>query len=298
MDATTFRNISRDQVAQIMREAGPKVCVFPLNGTRRWFMLERAKPEEDFATAYLEAITTRLVEICQLLFDHGIETLLLPILSRHLFQTRGDAYTKMTIEALTLLTDHPKFLDFYASQSVRVRFYGDYVEYFTGTPYAHLLDNINTVVEKTRTHEGRRLFWGVCADDATETTASLAIKYYQEHGREPDKQTLVKMYYGEDISPVDLFITASKPRAFDMPLITNGREDLYFTVAPSPYLTETQLRDILYDHLFERPKEKFNYQTMAPEDWHGLRQYYEANKDRTLGVGSKHEEWGIWRPVL
>jgi tuberculosinol/isotuberculosinol synthase len=297
MDAGTFHSLSRDKVAQIMHEAGPKVCVFPLNGTRRWFMLERAKPNEDFASAYLDAITTRLVEICQLLFDHGIDTLLLPILSPHLFRARGDEYTKMTIEALTFLTDHPKFLAFYASQSVRVRFYGDYVQYFTGTPYAYLLEHINTVVEKTFAHEGCRLFWGVCADDGTETTASLAIKYYKEHGCEPDKQTLVKMYYGEDISPVDLFITASKPRAFDMPLITNGREDLYFTVAPSPYLTETQLRDILHDHLYERPKEQFNYQAMTPEDWHSLHQYYEANKKKTLGVGSKHQEWGIWRPL-
>ena len=185
MDVETFRNLPRTNIAQIMRQAGPKVCVFPLNGTRRWFMLERAKPGEDFATAYLDTITTRLVEICQLLFEHGIDTLLLPILSAHLFQARGDGYTKMTIEAISFLTDHPKFLDFYESHGVRVRFYGDYANYFAGTEYAYLLEHINAISETTSTHEGCRLFWGVCADDATETTASLAIQYYKKHHVDP-----------------------------------------------------------------------------------------------------------------
>ena len=296
MDAETFRNLPRSKVAQIMRQAGPKVCVFPLNGTRRWFMLERAKPDEDFATAYLNAITTRLLEICQLLFEHGIETLLLPILSAHLFQARGDGYTKMTLEAISFLTDQPKFLDFYDSYAVRVRFYGDYANYLSGTPHAHLLDSINTVTEKTSAHKGCRLFWGVCANDATETTAALAIQYYKEHGAEPDKQALIQMYYGEDISPVDFFITAAKPRAFDMPLVTNGREDLYFTAVPSPYLEECQLRDILYDHLYARRKEATNYQEILPEDWENLRQHYAANKNKILGVGFRHKEWGVWLP--
>ena len=298
MDAKTFRNLSRGDVAQIMGEAGPKVCVFPLNGTRRWFMLERARPNEDFASAYLDAITTRLVEICQLLFEHGVDTLLMPILSPHLFQARGDGYTRMTIEALTLLTDHPKFLDFYEAQAVRVRFYGDYGQYFAGTPYAYLLDHFDSVTQNTLAHKGHRLFWGVCAHDGVETTAALAIRYYKERGHEPDKRALVEMYYGEYIPPVDFFITALKPRAFDMPLVTNGREDLYFTVTPSPYLTEVQLRDILFDHLYARPKEETNYQGMEPEDWLSLRQFYEANQNKTLGVGARHKQWGIWYPVM
>ena len=296
MDAETFRHLSRSEVAKIMQQAGPKVCVFPLNGTRRWFMLERAQPGEDFAQTYLDTITTRLLEICQILFEHGIDTLVLPILSSHLFQARGDTYTKMTIEAISLLTDHPKFLQFYDSYKVRVRFYGDYSSYLANTAYTYLLNNIQASTEKTSRHQGCRLFWGVCADDAAETTASLAIQYYKEHNAVPSKEALIKMYYGEVIPPVDFFITAAKPRAFDMPLITNGREDLYFTVAPSPYLEEKQLRDILYDHLYSRPQEETNYKGMTAQDWQNLRQYYVVNKSKTLGIGSRHKEWGIWLP--
>ncbi|WP_420643760.1 hypothetical protein [Candidatus Leptofilum sp.] len=298
MEADRFNKITRQEVAKIMRDAGPKVCVFPLNGTRRWFMLERARPDQDFATAYLNGITTRLIEIIQLLFEHGVDTLLLPILSPHLFQSRGDAYTKMTVEALTLLTDHPKFLRFYDDHQVRVRFYGDYDQYFANTSFEPLVEHLQHVAERTSSHNQHRLFWGVCAHDATETTAALAIRYYQEHGRQPDKQELLEMYYGESIPPVDFFITAAKPRAFDMPLVTNGREDLYFTVAPSPYLNETQLREILYDHLYTRPKKESDYKDFEPETWQALRQFYEVNKNKTLGIGTRQNEFGVWHPVF
>ena len=298
MEAKTFHNLKRSDVAEFMQERGPKVCVFPLNGTRRWFLLERAKPNEDFAQAYLQSITDRLVEICELMFEHGIDTLMMPVLSPHLFQARGDQYTKMTVSALSLLTDHPKFLNFYEEHQVRVRFYGDYSQYFAGTSFAYLEDNIQQVTEKTKSHNQHRLLWGVCAHDATETTAALAIKYYQQHGQQPDKQALLEMYYGENIPPVSFFITAAKPRVFDMPLVTNGREDLYFTVAPSPYLSETQLRDILYDHLYSRPKQEISYDELEPEEWANLRQFYESHRHKTLGVGTRQEQSGVWFPVL
>jgi hypothetical protein len=177
---------------------------------------------------------------------------------------------------------------------VRVRFYGNHRQYFAGTPYAHLSDLFEEATEHTRDHDRYRLFFGVCAHDATETVARLSVSYHGEHRRVPDKATLVALYYGEYVDPVDLFIGFDKFSAFDMPLVATGNEDLYFTVCPSPYLTKRQLRDILYDHLYCRRGEGAQYEAMETEEWEYMRAFYTANRGKTLGIGVKRGE--IWYP--
>jgi hypothetical protein len=295
MDRFTFQNLSTPEIAKIVQADGGKVCVFALNGTRRWFMLEHAKPNIDFAAAYLDAITKRYIEIAQLLFDHGINTLLMPALSPYLM-ARGSDYVELAATALSQLTNQSQFLDFYNSYKVRVRFYGDYEQCFADTPYGYLPAQFDGLTTQTLDNNQNHLFWGVCAHDATETTIALSIRFYEEHGRSPTKQELITMYYGESVLPVNIFISSAKLRAFDMPLISSGREDLYYSIAPSPYLTEAQLRDILYDHLFARRKEKVDYSALKPDKWAELRTFYQTNMGKTLGVGQK-DDAGIWHPL-
>ena len=40
LDREKFINLPVDEVAKIVRGDRPKTCVFPFNGTRRWFLLE------------------------------------------------------------------------------------------------------------------------------------------------------------------------------------------------------------------------------------------------------------------
>ena len=66
------------------------------------------------------------------------------------------------------------------------------------------------------------------------------------------------------LPPVELFIGFDKFTVFDMPLLTTGEEDLYFSVSPSPYMTIRQLRAILYDHLYVRRTPEPDYTTLQP----------------------------------
>lgn len=294
MELEEFQRLPMGDIARLVREVGPKVCVFPINGTRRWFMLEHSPVQvEDFMSAYLNAITRRLIELYQLLFDHGLNTLLTPSLSPDVMARGGD-YMQMAAEGFARLATHPNFLDFYKAYGVRVRFYGDYRKFFDLTPYAYLSDLFDELTAQTMAHDRHRLFFGLFAHDPAETIAELAIHYHIEHGYAPDKRTLVELYYGEYVEPVGLFVGFSKFRAFDMPLVTTGTEDLYFTVSPSPYLTERQLRDILYDHLYARRGEP-DYSAMHPDDRNLMRSFYQANLERTLGLGTKHN--GVWYPL-
>ncbi|MDZ7704254.1 MAG: hypothetical protein U5L04_07225 [Trueperaceae bacterium] len=128
--------------------------------------------------------------------------------------------------------------------------------------------------------------------------AEIGARFYQENGRYPLKREIVEAYYGEYVEPVDVFIGFDRPAAFDMPLIATGREDLYFTVAPSPYLNVRALRLILYDHIFSRRIDDAAYETLSHEDWQTLAMFYRRNALPRAGfAGRRHQTGNFWYPV-
>jgi len=300
VDVATFRSLPTPDVARLVREAGPKVAVFPINGTRRWFVLEHPPQPDDQGdpiTTYLDVTGRRHIELYQLFFEHGVDTLLTPVFGGDLL-ARGEEYVQaIAVEGLVRLATHPDFVDFYRAYQVRVRFYGDHRKFFAPTPYAYVSDLFDQATAQTSGHTRHRLFFGVCADDPTETVAELAIRYHAEHGRAPDKRTLIELYYGEYVEAVDLFIGFDKFCAFDMPLVATGNEDLYFAVAPSPYLAAPQLRAILYDHLYSRREKEPDHAAMRPEDWALMREFYQTNLEKTLGIGAQQTQGGFWYPL-
>src|SRR6185503_17844865 len=127
---------------------------------------------------------------------------------------------------------------------------------------------------RTLNHNKHRLLYGVFATEATQSVAELSVEYYRKHDRIPTRDELVRMYYGEELEKADLFIGFEKFAAFDYPLLQSGNESLYFTVAPSLYMTETLLRKILHDHIYQRPTVELDYDLMPDEQRTVLRDYY------------------------
>ncbi|NWG06612.1 MAG: diterpene synthase [Chloroflexi bacterium] len=292
-----FLQLPTGEVAALVKATGQKVCVFPINGTRRWFLLEHAdKVGNDFFNAYMDAAIKNHVELCKMFFDHGIDTILAPVFGRELMR-RGDEYTKRVgIDGLVRTATDKNYREFFEQQNVRVRFYGDYRDVLTGTPYEYALKSIYEVTEATKHNDGHRLFFGVFADEVTETISRLSVEYYLAQGSVPDKQTLIRKYYGEDLPPVSMFIGFDKFSVFDMPLLSTGEEDLYFSISPSPYMTERQLRAILYDHIYVRHTPEPDYTKLGREELDWLREYYRRNKDYALGVGKL--KFNLWLPEM
>ena len=290
-----FLELPTAEVAALVRAAGQKVCVFPVNGTRRWFMLEHGdRIGDDFIEAYMEVSIQNHVELCAMLFDHGIDTILAPVFGRELMN-RGDEYTKRVgIDGLVRTATDRNYRKFFDKYNVKVRFYGDYRVVLTGTSYEYALQSMHEVVESTKNHSGFRLLFGVFADDATETIARLSVEHYLAHNTIPDKQILIQKYYGEDLPAVNFFIGFDKFSVFDMPLLSTGEEDLYFSISPSPYMTERQLRAILYDHLYVRPTPEPDYTKLGPDETDWLRNYYHKHKDYAFGVGKL--KFNLWFP--
>lgn len=293
MTLDRFIHLSKHKVARLLRQAGSSVCGLPIKGTRRWFMLEYPeRTAKSFTEAYLQIGARRHIEMYKMFFDHGLDTLLAPSFDVPLMG-RGEKYMRLAAEGMSMMARYPDFLDFYKTYNVRVRFYGEYRKVFTTTPYANLCDLFDEVTAATSKHNRYRLFYGLFVQEPTQVIAGMSTQYYAEHGTVPDRSALVKMYYGEPIEPLNLFVSFGKPRIFDVPLLTNGKEDLYFTVSPLMYLTEHQLRDILYDHLYARKRTKANLQK---DDWAMMDRYYKMNRGRTIGVGARHER-GVWYPL-
>ncbi len=290
-----FLRLATEEVAALVKATGQKVCVFPVNGTRRWFMLERAeKIKGDFFEAYKDASIQSHVELCTMLFEHGVNIILSPVFGRELMR-RGDEYTqRVGMDGLVRTATDKKYLEFYEQYSVKVRFYGDYRDVLTGTPYEYALKSIYEVTEATKHNTRFHLFFGVFADEVTETISRLSVEHYLAEGSIPDKQTLVRKYYGQDLPSVSMFIGFDKFSVFDMPLLATGEEDLYFSVSPSPYMTEHQLRAILYDHIYIRRTPEPDYTRLTSQELDWLRDYYRKNKDYAFGVGKLKAN--LWIP--
>src|SRR6185436_12046554 len=295
-DLETFLNLPTPEVAKLVRDLGPKVCVFPINGTRRWFTLEHpAQTATNAPEDYLRIAWGRHIEVYKLFFDHGLDTLLTPVCGPDILD-RGEGYAQIILPGLLWFAQNPDMLDFYEAYDVRVRIYGDPRRYFENTPYAPALEVFEELTQRTQHHQRHRLFFGVCAHDPAESVAEFGAAYYQQHGRLPDKRQIVEAYYGEYLTPVDLFIGFDRPCVFDMPLIATGREDLYFTVSPSLYLETQTLRAILHDHLYARRVSE-TYTELSPDDWKTLGEFYKLNRSHVLGLGRRHPSGSFWYPL-
>jgi hypothetical protein len=294
MDFEKFQNLKRSEVAEEVRGAQATVCAFPINGTRRWLLLEHPAAS---VSDYIELNGRRHVELYHLLFEHGIDTILAP-LYEPVMQKRGEDYQqKVVAQGLATVAIHPTFTNFYEEYQVRVRFYGDYPKTFSGTVCAHLPDQFERIMQQTQANQQRRLFYGISTRHAVEDVVELAIQKYGRQGQAPDRTALIELYYGEPLPPVSLFITSGKFNVFGVPLLETDDTSLYFTVAPSPFLTEQQLRAILYDHLYHRrPSAKSSYLGLTPDEFDEMRAFYQTHRDTTLGLGVVRN--GTWYPVF
>ncbi len=291
MKPEEFLSLPTEAVAEIVRAGGPQVCVFPFNGTRRWFLLEHASNGQGDAQAYVTATRRRYIQMYQMLFDHGLDTILAPVFGGDIL-SRGEEYMSQIGSSMSSLAEHPEFLSFYENYGVRVRFYGDYRKEFSRTSYADILCTFDEITQKTAENGPYRLLYGVFASDVTENIAELAIKFHDHAGHIPNRRELIELYYGEYIERASIFIGFEKFSVFDYPMLSWGGESLYFTVAPSLYMNERQLRNILYDHIYLRPLDEPDYLNMSQENFEAMRRFYQMERETTLGVGEVYG--GIW----
>lgn len=292
-----FLHLPTPEIRRLVRAAGPKVVVFPINGTRRWFMLEHGgRSFADPIAAYTDIVIAKHIELYKLFFDHGLDTLVTPVIGAEVLETRDEYMEKVGAQGLAGLASRPEFLEFYEHYGVRVRFFGDYRDALQATPYEYITQLFEDLSQKTLANDRCRLFFGVFADEyrAHEFMIRNAVERYRKTNWVPSRQAVVEAYYGEYLEKADLFIGFDRLSVFDYPFLNWGGEDLYFTVAPSLYLGERQLRRILFDHLYSRRVEEPDYLRLPADELKQLKQFYASHQETILGLG--HPASDIWLP--
>jgi adenosine tuberculosinyltransferase len=285
----------RAHLAQwVLAQEQPVVMGWPFNGTRRWYLLHRR--ENSAADDYVTTTIRRQAEQHRLVFAHGVSVIVAPHFGRELLQ-RGTSYTQSVLGGLLKLSDDPINQEMVGA-GLRIHFYGDYEEILDTPVFRPMLEACASLTAATASGDGPLLLIGLFADAPYPKIARLSVAFAEKHGRAPDRQDLIKAYYGLAVPNLSLFVGFSQPALFDVPLLTTGREDLYATLAPSADLTEKQLREILYDHLVTRRIADDNYEMLPDGALAALAAYYERHRGTTVGIGRIDSLTGVWNPLL
>ena len=267
---------------------------WPFNGTRRWYLIHRRENPE--AEDYLTIIIRRQAELHRMVFAHGVGVIVAPGFGTELL-TRGSAYTHYILGGLLQLADDAVYQEMFAA-GLQIRFYGDYEEVLNTPSLRPLLQACAQLTAATESNEGPLLLIGLFADTPYQTLARLSVEFAKREGYPPNRQQLIEAYYGTAVPDLSLYLGFAQLALFDAPLLATGQEDLYATLAPSPSLTENQLREILYDHLLTRPTAEISYESLSNEALEALAEYNKRYSGATLGIGRIDPLTGIWNPIL
>lgn len=269
-------------------QPGSLVVGWPFNGTRRWFLGHRQPGD------YLGTLVRRQAEHHRMLLDHGVGAVLAPSFGE-LNLARGEEYARHALGGLPRMASDEVYRELFG-RGVRVRFYGDYRRALAGPEYRPILEACEEMAASTSGGDGPLLLFGLFADDPHEAIARLAVEFFQKHGRVADRAALIEAYYGAPVPDLSFYVGFEQPQLFDVPLVATGREDLYFTLNPTPAVDEAQLRAILYDHLVLRRTPEAEYEKLSPQAQRRLVQ--EGGRRATVGLGRVDPLTGLWRPVL
>ena len=239
----------------ITRIVAPRAstAVIYLNGTRRWF-LTQSKDWADYPKVVSEAHRA----LCQLFFDHGISTLIKPIVGYDLLK-RGPDYQQAAIEQGLAELGSKDYRDWFHRAQVRLSFYGNWKAVLPDLGFAKIVDLFNELMDETRHYTQCGILFGVFADEEVDRIVSVAK--HVANGEE-----LLREYYGWPIGPVNLIVGSGQPAIWDIPILNINTASLYFLQAPTYCLNKETLRHILYDHLFQRASDDELYDNLATEE--------------------------------
>lgn len=241
------------KLAQIVAQKSPTAVVY-LNGTRRWF-LSQHKNWADYA----RVMQVAQQEFSQLLYEHGLQTLIQPVFGYDLL-TRGDDYFKLAVEQGLAQMLTPTYRAWYHQTEVGVNLYGNWRQVLSEKGLARLADGLADLITESAVYTSRRLFLGVFADRYLDNITALAKTV-------DTGEALLQAYYGQPVGPVNLIIGSGQPAIWDVPLLDINKASLYFLQAPTFCLEQVTLRRILYDCIYERVNDDELYDHLTPQTW-------------------------------
>ncbi len=254
--------------------------VAPGDGTRR-FVLLRSGGEPVNAKRYIDIAGAGLHDMLARLFEHGLETVLCPLLPPSAF-SRGEAYITHGLRACHALLASEALAELYAGCGVRARLYGGFRDAGLADPVLHLIESLDErLVEMTPTGD-RLLLFGMSPVSAVDELIALS----KRADARLDRVAIRGLSFPHGPEKADLAISYDQLRVSEVlpPLLDQGTDVYHLTYLPFE-LTDHDIRVILYDHLIVRPASRHDQTNYSKEDLEMLR-WSREHRNRVEGLGS------------
>jgi undecaprenyl diphosphate synthase len=305
MTKEEFMELSTEKIRGVVNEKGyPKVGVIIPDGTRRsGIIFYNMNPSsKDFEKKLFDKLNSQIIDKIKIIFDHGLDTLFMPGVTHGNFNRTDQYVDTVTKIGLKYIFNDESWLNFYNEYDIKVKIYGD-LHFVKKMGYEYVVDWIRKVEEETKNNTTYKLYHGLACSNSYENfrILDLAIDFFKENNRNPTKEEIIKLYYGEYIGDVDFFIRPTVFRDSDIqpPLISGRKTQFYFPISPIVNFSLEMYREILYDMLFSRvitmSKKQWNAEDLNEKQLKFIRTYYAQNQSSILGIGER--VGNLWLPA-
>ncbi|KAF2070650.1 hypothetical protein CYY_008028 [Polysphondylium violaceum] len=308
-----FMLLSNSQISYLYRsiKGSKTTMVYAYDGTRRsWLINENNSqfglPSKDktvlidYAEYSKTAIHNLLYQLV-MMFQHGVDTIVYPMWFCTL-ENRGPEYLPKFIQylwGLKALLDNPELIEMYNANGIRVIFYGEFRELLQRGNDPELLRVFEKIMDQTKHNTQKTVLLGTNIQEPSDVIIKETFDFYSKHGRKPSKNDLVKQHYGVDVSDVNFYLGFDRFSTDGRPILISdkGAEDLYYSVSPHSFLSTTQFRKVLYDHLFLRSVSNAKEYTLTAMDIEMMKIFYQNNSNSIMGVGAVNPHGRYWYPT-
>lgn len=231
-----FLAASHGEIAKI----APASMVYAPGGTRRSAVFAGMEP---WSNHYLCWAREQTMRSCDLIFQHGVRSLLTPAFTPGNLQ-EVNRHSHQILKWVDWVLAGPESLADYAARGWRVRLLCD-----------ERIPELRVIAERLRAatpaQSQHTLYWTTALTPTAPWEQLLTAAVKAQAGTLAEA---MQALYGEEIAPVTLFLAFGKPLlSFDMiPPLLLGQVQCYWSQQPGYSLTETQLRTIFYDYAYLR----------------------------------------------
>lgn len=257
-----------------------------LNGTRRLYIANHFDtPPTDYSymADCLDDILTNIGRILVLLAELGIHRVFLPSYSEDQ-EERHPVARKFLLKGLEGLVEHPAVLEAYHKMNYSVRFYGD---------MAYLPPEITEKMrEFSKTHAAENdyyVYYGIDGGNPYTYLLQLSHEFSMKHKRAPQWEDMLGLYYGDKtLEPLNILVAFSRIYArLGIPPLLEGNDRIYATAVSPLAITDTAVRSIIYDYVFNTQDRGRDYINFDPDELRRLKAFYAANQDTVIGLTRK-----------
>lgn len=221
-------------------KVAPACMIYAPGGTRRHAVLEGIEP---WSEEYMQWALMRTFACCDLIFQHGVQHLFIPLLISTTYNESNHQREKVFAGIHRLLAG-PETLAEYQRLGWRVRLIG-------GEGARDWATISESLCKATTTQRDHTLYWLVMPSIDAPWQQLLPL---MQHTPPQTRAEAIRTVYGEDIPLATLYLAFGKPMVSleIVPPLLMGQLQCYWSQQPGYTLTERQLRMIFYDYAYIR----------------------------------------------